>query len=416
MGEHPHPREFDPSGINQENVVERSETFLATARSTDAIRSAIKAGDLRRFHSKKVFLSMHKTHIEENPERVYNQEDTPGMNMRINSVRFSSLDEYLEAGEFRTEEAMVGEFSNLPVKELKTVANRFFKRIDALLTHEGFLVTLPKDQKLLILTLIHQMLVLGHFVKNASGRTDEDFLCYIASRLDLPFTISENGFRGQMAEDDFETRVEQAMWIFRNESYDTVSAARLILDTLSMLIDSASANDPRLFDQILLNYEEKLVSVDPILEVFNEATTRTYSFLPPDEETRQLYAEAAAHWALYNAQSYEPQNQNAKRVRAYLEWHIAEMSRLSQMIRTKGTKKFTMMLRQRVMSAKAELTQADEKYSEEEQRRLRASETDEPVSEEELDRLREYFAREIEARRKAEELVRRSLQDRERGE
>lgn len=416
MGERKNPGEYDPGTYNLENVVERSQTFLATATSTDAVRAEIKTGKLAQFSSKKVFLSIHKTHILENPDTVYNQEDTPGMNMKINSLMLGKTqEEYLRAGEYRDDPASVGDFHNLPTEEVKRTGDRFFGSVDRLLTNEEFLTNLQTEQKLLIISLLYHELILAHFVRNASGRTDEDFLCYVASRLGVPFTVSESGFRGQMSFDDYETQVEQALWIFRNDVGDVSEKSREILHTLEQLINAAEQQDVSAFDQILLGYEQDTPSVDSLLVNLQDATERTYTPLPKDDETKRLLSEASAHCALIKAQSYDPSSGRAQAVKDYLGWHVQEVEEILQSLDRKKSRRFIDEFKKRCEETRNMILRADQEHAQEEQERLeRASEPHEPISDEDMDRLREYLDGEIKARLEAQRIIREAMNNRDR--
>jgi hypothetical protein len=402
-------KKYEPNNYNRENVIERTSTFLSTALSTDKIRTSTDKGFFDPLPSQDVFLLMHTMHVQENPERVYDQEDTPGMNYKSNTLYFGDLDSYLEAGMLRTEPASVGEFITLTEEQVYSIAPRFFSSLDKLLSHIDFIRHISPEQRIVVLALTDQMLTIGHFVKNGSGRTNEDFLHYLGHRMDLPFTVSRSGFRGQMCFDDFETEVERTRWILRNDVKENQEAKALeILGIFEKLILALENEQVDVFDEILLGYEADDISIDPLIEIFRDATERHYTYLPEGRQFQEMLASVAAHWALFQAQEYDPGNPNASRVKEYLQWHLSELEQVYQQILDHDKRyELNKSIEALVVQVRAYIPATEKKFKEEQQRARSVAR--EEISPEDLQRLREYILSEEQAMIEGQRLIDESI-------
>lgn len=364
-------QEYVPTDLSLENVIEKKNTFLATARSTDEVRQQISSGKFDALSSKDVYMAIHSTHVLHNPQGVYAQEHIPGIHESAQAQTLLSQSGDPEPGIYRTGECSVGFFfQNLPAKEVEHIGDQFFQKIDTLLAHADFLSRLDTDQKLLLLIMLDQMMVLGHFVKDASGRTGEDFLHFVASRMHLPFTISTSGFRGQMPIDDLEYQIEGAFWIFRNElegQPNVLQASKYLLRVLQILCDAAQKYDYNEFDEVLLRHEDADISVDPLLAHFHAGIKRKYEYLPEDEKLQEQMAEIAAHWSLYEAEVYYPEESTAPTVKEYLHWHLQAIEKLCLQIQSAEGKTFVDFALTKVAVGRQAIIDAEEKFKQEEE-------------------------------------------------
>lgn len=307
--------------VNQ-YIFEREKTFISTARSSDAIRKGhITEKDHPPTYPRSLqhYLNIYHTHVQENPEGVYGQEDAPFL-----TADFSHRNSYTlaasESGTLRNHDVTVGDFDPIPAQNVTEVALRFFTQIDTLLQYAPFLNRIPAKQKLALLSLIDQVQTLGHFTGNASGRVNEDWMVSFAQKMGLLMTVSESGFRGQL-DNEFEEQVEMGRWKMRiiagaavtGRKKDTKSSALLELEplfaTLDQLVSAAKQGNERLFNDALLQreldpkYQDVMASQE---EIFKEAQDRTYKFLPNELPLQKSITACVAHLVLADAQPYNP--------------------------------------------------------------------------------------------------------------
>ncbi len=211
--------EISPPLFSRTVFRERTHTLGSTAIITDKLRESIAIGDFDDLDSASVYYSIHLAHSMGNSGRAYVQESYSGKR-KSHTVYGSNEGEKvsdLDPGQLRSVDCHVGDYCCCPISVLEPVVRGTFEAIDALRTNKEEVRTFSLDQRLLLLTTIDALLTLGHFVRNASGRTNEEFLVFLAREFGLSsFSISSSGFRGQAGE-GLELEVEKARWLIRNE-------------------------------------------------------------------------------------------------------------------------------------------------------------------------------------------------------
>src|SRR5258708_7358162 len=199
---------------------ERIHTLGSTAIITDRIRDRILTGELDALGSyQNVYFAIHIAHSMGNSGRAYVQEAYKGKwkSHGVHGGREGESVRDLNPGVLRRNECFVGDFYCCPFKSLPYLARYMFAAIDDLLERKKEVSKYPLDQRLLLLVAIDGILTIGHFVKNASGRTNEDFLVFLAHALGIPhFSLSSSGFRGQVG-GGLEDQAERSRWEIRRD-------------------------------------------------------------------------------------------------------------------------------------------------------------------------------------------------------
>ena len=314
-------QEYKLSEFNQKNVGILFEIYTHTLMVSETIRAKIENGEYDSVNAVEVYLDIHEAHAAH--ARAYDQEAIPSMNMQIRAI-FNETTQLREAGAFRTGPAQVGDFYALPAVEVQAVAKDGFEAIEHVLSKAD---AFDADRKTAVLVVIDMLLTLGHFVKNASGRTNEDFLHYAALRMDRSFTVSETGYRGQFM-NDFERKVEDARWIFRDavdESQMTkTESARFLVEILRSLAQEQQNSD--LLASFLDHYGE---AYDRLKSVFTAASERSFMYIP--QEHREVVTKAIVHLQLAKGQSYSPGGSGRKKaseLKSYISYHIKQAEHL----------------------------------------------------------------------------------------
>lgn len=323
-------QEYVPLVIDLENLKNTSETFLATAQSSDLIRARIEEEFYDTQSSETVYFDMHATHVMANPERVYDQETHQQHGYSVQGML--RTEEHTRPGQLREQDTTVGEFYCVSADQLESLSGTFFSLLDLLRQKSSFIRTLSLEDKLGLHTLFDEFLTDTHLPVNASGRTNEDFLVWIAQEFGYPLTVSFSGFRGQLV-DDSEWTIESARWVFRNQENGRADeTAKQILSVLQEVLTAVEDEDQSAITRILTDREQTDESFGSQLIAWENMLGREYQPLPTDGKLSQLLALLVAHGELVAYQVYEPRGSKAEEIKQYLSWHQQEALKLETAI------------------------------------------------------------------------------------
>lgn len=173
-------------------------------KGSDTNRLAIASGAIEQQAkqygggSQGVFWALHANHFPVSPFRTINADSKAaeyGDNVSYYLKKPMRAQAESQIGALRTAEVSVGFFDNVDSAFLPDIAQAFFESIDDILLREH-----PEnwttEEKRIFLSRVEVVQVLCHFPFEASGRTIEDFLVYLAKKLGIHLTFSESGFRG----------------------------------------------------------------------------------------------------------------------------------------------------------------------------------------------------------------------------
>lgn len=143
--------------------------------------------------SEQAYWFFHRTYFDvaKDPFRVPDADHVgEGVQPYYNDVTDEMLDS--AAGQYRKIQTSVGSFSNLHSRDLPETAQSFFSSIDRVISSEH----LKKEEILFFLSLVDLIELILHMPFDASGRTDEDFLVWLANKYNFEMSISKTGYRG----------------------------------------------------------------------------------------------------------------------------------------------------------------------------------------------------------------------------
>ena len=249
---------------------ERSQVLLSNAETSDQIRENITS-------------QTNSTH----PKEIYYQilsafTDNANFHHQIGDTK---KNEGNDTAQLRTEEVSVGYFDAVKVDEIKKIETRFFQLIDKLLNNSEILTQLSNENKVKLLSLVDSILTLSHFPIDGSGRTNEEFLIWFATQLELDISISNSGFRGQL-DNSAEKRVENSRQNLRDKIIDQKeTTAYSEVTSLLSVLESITQTSNVEINKILQEFDQGYIQ--SLIESFTSCINNEYLSLPKNERIKK---------------------------------------------------------------------------------------------------------------------------------
>src|SRR5258706_9410872 len=147
-----------------------------------------------------VYYTLHHSYFAKSPQRMQNA-DSGLLESREYVYKRGTRDFYEKnVGKHRTNHVSVGGLPNLAPKYMSEIERLFFSTVDSV--NESSLKN--PHEVLYFLAFCDLVELMCHFPFDVSGRTDEDFLVWLAHGHGVDMTISRTGYRGFVEDDIIE--------------------------------------------------------------------------------------------------------------------------------------------------------------------------------------------------------------------
>ncbi|HEC63931.1 MAG TPA: hypothetical protein ENI23_01410 [bacterium] len=191
----------DTETVEREKKVPDINTFRERVSyigdATEKTRGAIETGSIEEegeeifSGSRGVFWAIHKSNIGDNPELALQADNASLEPRRTASIGAERIDE--QVGSTRREVVNVGGFPNVLPDYLEEVEIQMFDLVD-----EGLEASSDwtENEKLGFLSYVEALQTIAHLPYDASGRTIEDFMVYLAGKMDIDLSLTRTPYRG----------------------------------------------------------------------------------------------------------------------------------------------------------------------------------------------------------------------------